>query len=96
MNIIEATAEAMWQVEWGDATWPPAEDPEGAEAYRALARAAASLLLERAARVAADYTTDYRCISGHDRCNGIGDASCPYCERYSEAAAAIRALKEQP
>lgn len=23
---------------------------------------------------------DYKCVNGHDRCYGIGDSSCPYCE----------------
>ena len=50
--------------------------------------------LERAAKVAEEFTTDYRCINGHDRCDGMGDASCPYCERFSESADAIRAMKQ--
>ena len=52
--------------------------------------------LERAAKVAEEHTVDYRCINGHDRCDGMGDRDCPYCERGSDCAAAIRALKEQP
>jgi hypothetical protein len=58
-DITEAAARAMWREEWGAAAWPPAEDPEGAGAYRALARAAFPVIeaavLEKAATALAPF-----------------------------------------
>lgn len=83
-DIVEAMARAMWQVEWGTATWPPAEDPRGAEAYRALARAAAACVLEHAASMAEEYFSD----------NTISGVSPQWVA--DEIAAMIRSFKEQP
>ena len=98
--IIEAAARAMWREEWGTAAWPPAEDPEGAGAYRALARAAFPVIeaavLEEAIRVTEKHFVGiFTGWVGHAPIT-LKEAETVAAECSLLCAADIRALKEQP